>query len=137
MKKAILIICLIIISGCDKYPFLPDDYSEIFLGNWKWYGTSCPFSGSYQPADSAGYTIKLTFDRHGKYHYFKNDTLLFSSNYQFDFDYSHNGTNHYKLKLEKEDHDFNAFITKFNTTDILVLGEANPDACELYYGRLQ
>jgi hypothetical protein len=135
MKKVAMLIFVISLFACDKYPFLPDNYSESFTGNWKWYGTSCPNSGSYQSADSAKYSIRMTFDWLGKYNYYKNDVLLFRTGYHFTFDQSHNGTNHYKLKLDNNVQPFDVFMTKFNSTSILVIADTYPDGCEVYYGR--
>ena len=133
MRKIFLLFCLVVIVACDKYHFLPDNYSEIFLGRWKWFGTSTANSNSYQSADSAGYTIKIIFDRNGKYHYFKNDTLLLLTNYSFHYSHSYNGINHYLLRLDKEAEGFDVYLNKFSMTDILVIAGTYPDSGESYY----
>ena len=138
MRKFISIVfifSMITLFACEKYPFLPDDYSRIFLDEWKWIGTSCPFTGSYQDADSVNYTRNILFDKNGYYHSYKNDTLLISKKYKFHFDKSIDGINHYKITFNNDPYTYFAFIITNDNKEYLVFGEYNPDTCEQYYLR--
>ena len=130
------IFCLLTtFTACKKYPFFPDDYSQIFLGDWNWIGTMCSNGGSYIDADSVDYSIRLIFDRDGAYHYYENDLLITSSNYSFQFDYSNNDIKHYNITVGNDVHTYFAYIIYYNNKEFLVTGEKNPDTCELYWER--
>jgi len=128
---------LLVTYSCDKYPFLPDDYSKSFLGDWNWIGTSCPFGGYYLDADSVDYTISLTFAKNGKYYRYKNDSLIISSNYHFDFDQIINDRNRYTLTVDNDPQTYQAFISSYNNKEFLVISEKVSDTCEEYFYREQ
>jgi hypothetical protein len=133
--NVIILTWVLILSSCDKYPFLPDDYSEKFIGDWNWTGTSCLFGGSYLDADSVNYSIRLVLDRDGKYYYYKNDVLIVSSHYKFQFDYTQNSIRYYNMTIDNDTHTYFAIILNSDNKEMLVTGEKNPDTCNFYWER--
>ena len=130
MKRTICLFCLISLLACEKYPFLPDEYSETILGNWQWVWTGCWNSGYYLSADTADYTLKMTFNRKGKYYEYKNDTLILSSKYWFDLAEDHNGYKTYRLTIDKTNEKFCVLLM----ADTLTLMEYKiTDSCEKFY----
>jgi hypothetical protein len=132
MRKVIVLICLFFLSACEKYPFLPDKNSETIFGNWQWNWTGCWNSGYYLLADTAGYSIKITFNREGNYYKYKNGALMSSSRYRLEFSENYKEERIYKLTIENDNKDFRALIIG----DTLSLSEYNVrDACEVFYLR--
>jgi hypothetical protein len=134
MKKKIAILTLTFITiSCEKYPFLPDKYSEKFIGHWDWFWTSCPNSGYYLWADSTDYSMALILSPKGEFKEYKNDSLILSSDYYIEFDHSYQTSKYYNLITKKDDLKY--LIVLYQDSILSISDYPIIDACEVLYRR--
>ena len=79
-------LCILVQFGCDDHDCAPSDYNNIqegLLGKWNWIQSQGGFAGQTLTPESEGYTLAITLDEF-YYTEFKNDSLIFKAQYDFD-----------------------------------------------------
>jgi len=81
----VLIFCFIITSvgfGCEKEN--RESFTDLIIGKWEWIETVSPWTGLVNNPLTEGYSRTLEFSTQGKMNWYKNDTLMNSTNYHIE-----------------------------------------------------